>query len=165
MTSNVLAITRFWVSGRPAPQGSKRHIGGGRMIEMSKSVGPWREAVRGEAQRAFSAPLEGPVKVSVEFLLAKPKSVRRDTPCVRPDLDKLIRAVLDGLTAGGAFGDDAQVTELSASKSYATVSGAWITVERAGAHADAQPIIPTLPGGYRPAVHDYLTGTVNLETS
>src|ERR1700676_3259288 len=36
---------KITVRGIPAPQGSKRHVGGGRMIEMSKAVGPWREAV------------------------------------------------------------------------------------------------------------------------
>jgi crossover junction endodeoxyribonuclease RusA len=133
---------KFWVSGRPAPQGSKRHVGGGRMVEMSAAVGPWREAVRGEAQRLVTAPIEGPVAVSLEFCLLKPKSVRRSAPCVRPDLDKLIRAVLDGLTMAGMFGDDAQVTEITASKSYATINGAWITV-CAPALANAQEGITT----------------------
>lgn len=32
----------FFVAGRPAVQGSKRHVGGGRLIESSRQVGPWR---------------------------------------------------------------------------------------------------------------------------
>jgi crossover junction endodeoxyribonuclease RusA len=127
---------RFWVAGRPAPQGSKRHIGNGRMIEMSKAVGPWREAVRGEAQRRFAAPLDGPVRVIADFCFIRPKSGRRAEPCVRPDLDKLLRAVLDGLAMAGAFADDGQVTEITARKRYAPATGAWITVARAGARAE-----------------------------
>ena len=34
------------VYGTPAPQGSKRHVGRGVMVESSKKVKPWREAVK-----------------------------------------------------------------------------------------------------------------------
>ena len=37
------------VRGVPAPQGSKRHIGHGIMIENSKKVKPWRQDVRAAA--------------------------------------------------------------------------------------------------------------------
>ena len=122
------------VRGIPAPQGSKRHVGGGRMIEMSKAVGPWREAVRAETQRAMNGdgPLSGAVSVIAEFFMPRPKShyrtgrnaaLLRDSapgwPSCKPDLDKLERAILDGLTAGGAWGDDSQVVRLIAAKSYA----------------------------------------------
>lgn len=114
------------VRGIPAPQGSKRHVGGGRMIEMSKAVGPWREAVRGETQRAMDglAPLEGPVAVFVYFYLPRPKSLAKSVtlPAKRPDIDKLARAVLDGLTEGGAWLDDGQVVRLQAQKNYAGVN-------------------------------------------
>jgi crossover junction endodeoxyribonuclease RusA len=127
------------VNGIPAPQGSKRHVGGGRMVEMSKAVGPWREAVRSETQRAIESwrpgkglPINGTtcaVGVHVIFTLIRPKSHHRpdgslrpgvpERPRTRPDVDKLTRAVLDGLTAGGAFEDDAQVVSLVAEKYYA----------------------------------------------
>lgn len=136
-------MTVFWVSGSPAPQGSKRHVGHGFMVESSKAVGPWREAVRGETQRAFSEPVEGPVRVTVSFYLARPKSTRRLVPCVRPDLDKLARAVLDGLVMGGAFADDAQVTELLARKLYGK-PGAMIAVEPARATNRANAKEPSL---------------------
>jgi Holliday junction resolvase RusA-like endonuclease len=127
------------------------------MIEMSKAVGPWRDAIRAEARTRIPVPLQGPVTVEIMFFLAKPKSVKRETPCVRPDLDKLIRSTLDGLTSStdrkgimipGAFDDDAQVIAITAMKNYApagTVPGAWITIEpadaRASALASAQEII------------------------
>ena len=122
------------VRGIPAPQGSKRHVGGGRMIESSKAVGPWREAVRAETQRSMAGlpPRCGAVKVRVWFWMPRPVShyrtgknaaVLRDAapiaPAGTPDLDKLARAVLDGLTMGGAWKDDGQVTELVARKLYA----------------------------------------------
>jgi crossover junction endodeoxyribonuclease RusA len=136
----VTEAREFWVPGRPAPQGSKRHIGNGRMVEMSKTVGPWRDLIRGRAHQAFPVPLAGPVAVTVDFVFTRPASARRTMPCVRPDLDKLIRAVLDGLTTAehrgvkitGAFDDDGQVTQLIAVKSYGAVEGAWITAGPAG---------------------------------
>jgi crossover junction endodeoxyribonuclease RusA len=121
------------VRGTPAPQGSKRHVGGGRMVEMSKAVGPWREAVRAETQRAMNGhgPISGPVGVRVVFGLARPRAhyrtgrnahMLKDTapvfPSGRPDVDKLARAVLDGLTMGGIWTDDSQVVRLEAVKNY-----------------------------------------------
>jgi crossover junction endodeoxyribonuclease RusA len=131
------------VRGTPAPQGSKRHVGGGRMIEMSKAVGPWREAVRAETQRAMNGdgPMDGPVKVAIMFRLARPRGHYRtgrnagqikdaapDFPATRPDLDKLVRAVLDGLTMGGMYADDGQVTDLDVRKRYGP-PGCWIVVD------------------------------------
>lgn len=122
---------RIRVAGIPAPQGSKRHVGGGRMIEMSRAVGPWREAVRAETQRAMRQrpPITGPVYVLIVFGLPRPKSLPRSQahPVKRPDVDKLARAVLDGLTSGGAFADDSQVIYLQAEKRFATTwTGATI---------------------------------------
>jgi Holliday junction resolvase RusA-like endonuclease len=48
-------------------------------------------------------------------------------PTVPPDLDKLIRAVLDGLT-GVAYKDDGQVVRITAVKIYAQKIGVQIGV-------------------------------------
>jgi Holliday junction resolvase RusA-like endonuclease len=136
------------VRGLPAPQGSKRHVGGGRTVEQSKAVGPWREAVRAETQRVLDwnwepgrGPLTGPVRVALTFKMARPKShfgTGRNAgnvklgapkrPAGQPDLDKLARAVLDGLTAGGAWKDDSQVVMLVAEKLYGAGPGCRIVV-------------------------------------
>ena len=117
------------VRGLPAPQGSKRHVGNGRMVESSKAVGPWREAVRAETQRVMDTaePLQGPLWVRLRFTLPRPKghTGKRGLlpsapvwPAVKPDLDKLARAALDGLVAGGAMADDARVVQLDVRKQY-----------------------------------------------
>jgi crossover junction endodeoxyribonuclease RusA len=119
---------RIEVAGIPAPQGSKRHVGGGRMVEQSRAVGPWREAVRAETQRAvllnsdWYAGTSAASRVAITFRLPKPKSApaRVLFPVKRPDIDKLARAVLDGLVAGGALADDSQVVDLLVSKRFAT---------------------------------------------
>jgi len=119
------------VHGIPAPQGSKRHVGNGRMIEMSRAVGPWREAIRAETQRVMEAGAEqvtGAAYVKLLFRMPRPKGHygKRGllpsaplSPAGAPDLDKLIRAALDAITAGGAIRDDAQIVAIAASKHYA----------------------------------------------
>jgi crossover junction endodeoxyribonuclease RusA len=120
----VVAV-KIEVRGIPAPQGSKRHVGRGIMVESSKAVGPWREAVRAETQSQMGLQerdaAEGPVSVLVYFYLPRPSSISRKIlwPFKRPDLDKLGRAVLDGLTEGGAWLDDGQVVRLMLEKRYA----------------------------------------------
>lgn len=104
------------VPGRPAPQGSKRHVGGGVMIESSKHVKPWREDVRQAALLLGrkGPPLDGPLAVRMVFTVAKPKSApktRRTWPATMPDLSKLIRATEDALTSAGLWKDDARVVE------------------------------------------------------
>lgn len=132
------------VLGTPAPQGSKRHVGNGVMVESSAKVKPWREAVKwavddqhGQAVRDFD-PFRGPVIVELVFTLAKPASAPKRTrtwPSKRPDIDKLIRSTLDGLTDSGVIRDDAQIVQLTAAKRYPgegffalPVPGAWIRI-------------------------------------
>lgn len=119
------------VAGTPAPQGSKRHVGNGRMIEMSTAVGPWREAVKAIALADGSNLERHPVAVDITFYLKRPRGhyrtgaheneVRASAPRYpksRPDVDKLARSTLDGLT-GVMFDDDCQVITLTATKQYA----------------------------------------------
>ncbi len=126
---------RVWVAGVPAPQGSKRHVGGGIMVESSKAVGPWRERVARELARMLGegyAPTRAGVVVNARFIFTRPKSHLRKsgeprpsaprTPATRPDLDKLVRAVLDALT-GVAFVDDGQVVAINADKEYGNAAG------------------------------------------
>lgn len=122
----------FEVIGTPAPQGSKRHVGRGVMVEMSKKLAPWREAVVWQARQAMRCdchqtmscaqitPQAGPVAVGIVFTLPRPKSApkARRWPHVRPDLDKLTRSTLDALKTAGVYGDDGQVCALDVSKRY-----------------------------------------------
>ena len=136
---------RIEVAGIPAPQGSKRFVGAasgrGRMVESSKAVGPWREAVRAETQRAMvgAAPVDAPVAVDITFTLPRPRAhfgargllpSAPAHPAGKPDLDKLLRAALDGLVAGGAIADDARAWRITCTKAYAdgVAPGALITI-------------------------------------
>ncbi len=58
-----------------------------------------------------------PVKVCIAVYVCRPKSVKRVKPTVKPDLDNIIKVVLDGLN-GVAFDDDKQVCAVEAEKLY-----------------------------------------------
>lgn len=120
------------VYGLPAPQGSKRHVGNGVMIESSKNLKPWREAVKWAAleqkplgERAWNGQAEpmimGPIELHVIFTLPKPKSApksRRTWPDRKPDLSKLVRSTEDALTDAGVYEDDARIVRLVVEKVF-----------------------------------------------
>lgn len=123
----------LWVPGIPVPQGSmiaRSFPGRGAFVapDNSAKLKRWRAAIRAAAALAFVDGVRWesePVDVELEFVLARPATVRRQLPSVRPDVDKLARAVLDGLT-GVAFRDDGQVVRLVATKSYGAEQGVRI---------------------------------------
>jgi crossover junction endodeoxyribonuclease RusA len=107
-------VLDVFVPGRPAPQGSKRYLGAGRAIEMSKYVGAWRDDVRTACVRLWEgrAPLDGPLVLEVEFVRARPLSApKRSTPSATgaPDLSKLVRSTEDAITSAGVWRDDSRV--------------------------------------------------------
>jgi len=129
-----------FVPGRPAPQGSKRHVGNGVMVESSKALPAWREAVRWTAVQAWSyqrPPIDGAVALTLEFVLPRPASTpKRHTPPAtkRPDTSKLVRAVEDALTDAGVWHDDSLIVDLRATKRIAEPdepAGCHITIQEA----------------------------------
>ncbi len=120
-------MLNIFVPGDPRPQGSKRHVGNGIMIEASKHVKDWRGDIRsaltteGGTPKAF---FEGEVCVTMVFVLRRPKSAPKTKPmsaAKKPDLDKLIRAVLDAVSSAGLWNDDCQVVGSPAYKRVAAL--------------------------------------------
>src|SRR3989337_562709 len=127
----------FAVRGLPATQGSTRAFvvkGKPIITTTTKGLAAWRRLVADGTQN--HAPQElwgGPISMRLHFGLPKPKSApktKRTWPDKRPDLDKLVRAVLDALT-GIVFRDDAQVVRMFASKDYG-VPGVTVEVRTEG---------------------------------
>ena len=138
------------IYGRPAPQGSKRSLGNGVMIESSKRVKPWRQDVKLDSRDQYKGqPIAGPVSVEITFYLPRPQAHYRtgkfagqlkptapthSTSCAQGDIDKLVRSTLDGLSAkagGCVIQDDSLVVRLSCEKRYVTEAegcGAYIRV-------------------------------------
>lgn len=115
------------VEGRPAPKGSRisarTKAGKSYTYPASKYERPWVLAVKEATQvvmRHHAQP-EPPYTVELEFRLVEPKPhARRAKHPTMHDLDKLARAAIDGLVAGGALSDDRHVTCLTATKRYLT---------------------------------------------
>lgn len=120
------------MTGRPAPQGSKKLGGAGQLLEQSAYLPAWRAAVKIGCYKAYAAvglagdriPLfPRTVGVHIEqltFLVdaTQCRTDGTDLPLGTPDVDKLLRSTLDAL--GGArrdtarlFEDDSQVIRIS----------------------------------------------------
>lgn len=114
----------LWVPGKAQTQGSKTRTRWG-MREDNPEVGPWRERVALQASREMHAlgytpvPAKEPVFLEVSFTLPRlasaPKTRPHPAASTKPDLDKLIRAVMDALT-GPVLHDDGQVIDIRARK-------------------------------------------------
>jgi crossover junction endodeoxyribonuclease RusA len=121
-------VTTFTVFGTPVPKGSMKSFwkpGMKRAVitHDNKNTRPWQEAVVDAARVAVGErpPIEEPVELELLFLLPRPKSApRRVTqPGKKPDLDKLVRCVKDGLTRAGVYRDDALVIRTVTEKHFA----------------------------------------------
>lgn len=113
------------VEGRPAPKGSRIHgrtkTGKSFTRPASKYELPWVEAVKQETlvvMRHHQQP-PPPYAVELEFRLQRPaRNQHQQTWPTAHDVDKLARAVVDGLVKGGAMADDRHVIRLTAVKRY-----------------------------------------------
>jgi len=129
-------IASFFVEGKPHPQGSKTPVFRGGKIILLEGKGngvqlhkQWRAAVSDTTDAYMRETgieeIPGIVRVELRFKIQKPKSKHRRLRAVnvRPDIDKLARAVLDGITAlrdtTGIIPDDSHVVQLYAEKFYA----------------------------------------------
>ena len=123
----------FTVHGDPAPQGSKKaYVVRGRAVitDASKKLAPWRNTVAQAASAAAGGHMfEDAVHVTAVFNMPRPKSVRRTFHTVAPDVDKLVRALLDGLTVGGLIRDDSLVVSVRAKKRYWDTPGDVVVVK------------------------------------
>lgn len=111
---------KFFVPGEPIPEGStKAFQRGGKIIVTHDNdrLRSWRQAVQTVAvaaarQQGWPLEFDGPVVVGVTFWLPRPKRPRFDVPAVKPDLDKLQRAIGDGLcpkVGPGVLAEDSRI--------------------------------------------------------
>ena len=138
------------VIGIPAPQGSKRHVGHGIMIENSKRVKPWRQDVKEAALTHYNGEvIDQALEVEIIFLFARPKShygTGKNARKLKPsapvfvtskgigDIDKLLRSTYDSLSessGGSVIKDDSLIVKNRSMKRYCVEGenpGAKITV-------------------------------------
>lgn len=80
----------------------------------------WREACLKEFGTVYTIPKGVPVYLTVTFIRplpkSRPKKVESEPDVYMPDIDNLVKLVLDGLSKGEAWADDSQVIGLVATK-------------------------------------------------
>ena len=127
----------FTAYGIPQPKGSTKSfpykrpdgkLGVSTTSANAAKLTTWTEQVMAAAREHIPETLfDGPVGIKVEFVLVKPKSVKRDKPTTRPDVDKLVRGLMD-IMQGVIYTQDARVVMVMATKVYGEPAGARITV-------------------------------------
>lgn len=128
----------LWVEGVPEAQARPRvFFGRGRPRAYSPSSA-WRDRVMRAARLARpQAPLDGPLSLKIEFFFPRlARGTRQDGgwKATRPDLDNLIKGVMDALTDAGWWAEDSRVAAVEAYKVYTKqgrATGARIIVEAA----------------------------------
>lgn len=126
------AQIQFFVPGHAKPQGSKRYVGKGIMVESSKDLGPWRQAIAHAAlKEAGDVRFSGACFLQACFWMPRPKAhfgtgknagqLKLSAPhycATKPDLDKLLRALCDALAQSGVLRSDALISKIAAEKRY-----------------------------------------------
>lgn len=145
------------VDGLAHPQGSKRHVGNGRIIESNPNIRKWRATLTAHAvaeiihkeRQGARYPLTGPATLIVAFHFPRPQyhysrakgrehQLLPSAPRLMqtgPDLDKLVRAVGDALTDAGAIVDDKQIQLIRAAKKWAGPGeDPYVSIQLEGTH-------------------------------
>lgn len=133
-----VSVIEFWVPGTPISQGSMTHVGNGRMIHKPELI-RWRNHVLNVARKAWLEAgwdtLDEPVSIKVTFFFEPPKRPKFNLMAVRPDLDKLCRAIGDALSPDKytkLLAEDSRIVTWDAAKNYGDKPGALIEITRLG---------------------------------
>lgn len=123
---------KFVVFGTPQPQGSSRafyvkKLGRSVITTDNSKLKPWRQQVSGvienakQREKLQSFGPDVPVQCQVDCYFIRPKSAtvkKRPGMTVKPDGDKLLRAIYDALTSSEIIDDDAQIVDGRIRKFY-----------------------------------------------
>lgn len=122
-------MTAVFVPGVPRPQPRPR-VYGKRTVSDSPDSRAWKDVVAWTWRQSGADMIaEGPVEMTVDLTLPRPKRLMRrkdvdsPVPCDRrPDIDNHLKAIMDGLQ-GVAFADDGQVAAVLVRKWYCGKDG------------------------------------------
>lgn len=141
------ARIRFVVDAEPRSQGSMTAVYN-RQLKVARvrhnnapALSLWRSLIRERAHMAKAEKWEGPIGIRISFGIKAPQAAGHGYP-KRPDLDKLIRGVLDALT-DVCYVDDSQVISIEAEKVFgsATYIEVWRIERKSPKPTDAQATI------------------------
>lgn len=118
---------QIFIPAAPVPKGSSKmnYSFAKKRLIVAPDNGAKQAAFKNTAMPYFNQlmagrkKLTGAVAVRATFYIQRPESVTRRLPCVKPDLDKYLRMLLDTCTER-VWVDDGQVVKIDAVKEYAT---------------------------------------------
>jgi Holliday junction resolvase RusA-like endonuclease len=128
----------FNIYGDPVPKKRPRFTKTGRTYTPKETM-TYEAEVAKMAKTAMGStdPLETPVAVYIYVALPIPPSYSKkrseacltgfEKPCKKPDLDNLVKSVLDGMN-GIVYQDDCQIVSLHATKRYDSVASVNVLV-------------------------------------
>ena len=124
----------IFVNGLPKAQPRPRMARNGHVYN-PHSADVWKEEIKACFRPVLGEPITGPVSLNVLFYLPAPKAMKiADGQYIphakKPDLDNLLKAVMDAMSDVGVWNDDAQVSVTKAGKWYTGgKTGAGIVVQ------------------------------------
>lgn len=117
---------KFTIPLQPKPKQRPQHGKG--YTFTPKETREYEAIVGFYARRAIKQPLTGAIGVKIDFYMPIPKSwpeAKKQVaergeirPASRPDIDNLVKAILDGMNGGIAYNDDSQIVELVCNEWY-----------------------------------------------
>lgn len=144
-------MSSVFVPGIPQQKGNIIKGKWGGYHDTNKKLRPWMQQVVTTITEAGWEPiLHGPVCVDITFVFPRPKAhygsgrnanvLKAAAPLWHtkaPDLDKLIRSILDALTEAGVVTDDGQVCRVTAVKCFTTPEAVRVALVDGLAHPGA----------------------------
>jgi Holliday junction resolvase RusA-like endonuclease len=127
----------FIVYGEPVAKGRPRYTKSGHCYTPAKTA-KWEANVACLARRAKGSQFfDGPVNMRLSFIFGMPKNwpkgkreLWEGLPCTKkPDLDNVVKLVLDALNNAGVWADDSYVTDLSTRKVWGVEPRTEIIIE------------------------------------
>lgn len=134
-----MATVIFSVPGEPVGKGRPRVTRAGHAYTPARTA-RYESTVALFASQGMAGrkPLEGGLEASIRVSLGIPRSWAKGKralaadgrlPCVRkPDLDNVVKAILDGMS-GIVYQDDTQVVRLTCDRVYADTPGVLVRVQ------------------------------------
>jgi Holliday junction resolvase RusA-like endonuclease len=114
-------IGAFLVKGEPVAMGRPRFTRNGRVYTPKKTEEAVNHIASVAAEMIPYRDCEEMFDISIQFRFKRPKRLKEGTAvrkATKPDIDNLIKTVLDGINRSGIWTDDNQVVSIRASKFY-----------------------------------------------
>ena len=121
-------MIELWVNGIPKAQPRPRAFARGgraRVYDPSTAEGWKGQIAMAMKSMRPSIPIDNPVEMQVDFYLPRPQRLMKAKDpggviphTAKPDIDNLLKAVMDCITQIGVWKDDTQVAKITSTKYY-----------------------------------------------